>query len=344
MKLILESWRGYVSEQEEDPDPRARRPSTTRPARMKAGAGAQALVQKQDAGLHDYVSMLKQIASDPEFRKLASAGRKDAGGPQDEAISIDGGSPVAAKNLTPTQKDIDLDKSLGDQMTNKWDPPSTEAALSKGTIMMPSPGGTIPLLVFENKYILDGHHRWSQVMMTNPDGIMAVDNMSAPAFGTGEPGAEKALKATQLAIAALAGKVVTKDTKKNLLAANENYIYNYVVKYIQPPALQALHAAGKISAPDATKEAAKMYAANLAAIKAKPPGKFDRVKGMPQADDSGVPQAKVNKALEKGSINFNDPQAADIQGAASRRRAPRPVAENTLRKAIAAILREIKKH
>jgi len=326
MKLLMESWRQYVIESEH----------------LEEG-GEEALIQKQDAGLHEFVAMLKQVASDPEFRKLVTAGLKDAGGPADEAIAVQGGSPVAAKNLTPTQKDIDLDKSLGDQMTNKWNPPSTEAALSKGTIMMPSPGGTIPLLVFENKYILDGHHRWSQVMMTNPDGVMAVDNMVAPAFGSGESGAEKALKATQLAIAALAGKVVTKDTKTNLLAVNEDYIKQYVLKNIKPPALQALHAAGKISSPDAAEEAAQMYAANLAAIKAKPPGKFDRVKGMPQADDSGVPQAKVNKALEKGSINFHNPQPDDTQGAASRRRPMRPVAENTLRKTVSKILREMKK-
>jgi hypothetical protein len=272
---------------------------------------AQALVKGQGANLHGYTALLKKIAADPAFRKLALAGRSD-GNPQDEMIKVVEGKPVAARNLTPTQKDIDLDKSLGDQMTNKWNPPATTAALAtKKPIMLPSPGGAIPILVFENKYILDGHHRWSQVMMTNPEGVLAVSNLTSPAFGTGPQGAERALKATQLAIAGLAGNVETKGTGTNLLSVNEDYIKNYVRKKIQPEALKALHTAGKISKPDAVEEAAEHYARNLADIKAKPPGAFDRVKGMPQADDSGVPQAKVNKALAQGVVNFNEPSLSD---------------------------------
>ena len=110
-----------------------------------------AYVKNQDMGLEEYTGLLKKIAADPEFRKLALAGRTDAGGPGDEALSIEEGTPVAAKDLTPTQKDIDFDKSFGDQMVNKWDPPATEAALNTGVIKLPSPGGAIPVLTFKNK-------------------------------------------------------------------------------------------------------------------------------------------------------------------------------------------------
>ena len=50
-------------------------------------------------------------------------------------------------------------------MTNEYN--STVYAL-EDVVTMPSPGGRIPLLVFENKYILDGHHRYGQVMLSNP--------------------------------------------------------------------------------------------------------------------------------------------------------------------------------
>ena len=50
---------------------------------------------------------------------------------------------------------------------------------------------------------------------------------------------------------------------------------------------------------------------NLKAVQAKPAGKFAREKGMPQADDSGVPQAQVNTALKRGNVNFNNPQSRD---------------------------------
>ena len=290
MKVLMENWRKFVNESE----------------------ASDALVKGQNLGLEQYTALLKQIAADPEFRALAAAGRSDAAGPDDEAIKVDKGTPVAAINLTPTQMDIDLDKSLGDQMTNKYN--ATTYAL-EDVVTMPSPGGRIPLLVFENKYILDGHHRWSQVLMTNPGGEMTVNSMSSPAFGTGPEGAERALKATQLAIAALAGNVVTKSTKTNLLAIQPKQLEAYVIKNINDEALQILVNAKKISQPD-RQEAGRYYMNNLAAVQEKPAGAFEREKGMPQADDSGVPQANVDAALEKGQINFNRPNPQDVKKAA----------------------------
>jgi hypothetical protein len=287
MKLLMESWRSFVKESE----------------------GTDAFIKGQDLGLEQFTSLLKQIASDPEFRKLAFSGRDDAIGPADEAISVEEGSPVAAKELTPTQMDIDTEKSLGDQMINKYG--ATASAL-EDVVTMPSPGGHIPLLVFENKYILDGHHRWSQVLMTNPQGQMTVSNLTSPAFGTGPEGAEKALKATQLAIAALAGNVVTKSTDLNLLKLPPEQLGEYVKKNITDDVLQLLVKAGKISQPD-RQEAANYYMSNLKEVQDKPAGQFAREKGMPQADDSGVPQAQVNKALERGNINFNDPNLDDMK-------------------------------
>ena len=118
---------------------------------------AETFIKGHEKGLESFVTMLKQIASDPKFRELAFAGRDDAAGPADEAIQVSPGTPVAAKGLTPTQKDIDFHKSFGDQMTNKFN--STVYAL-EDPITMGSPGGRIPLLVYNNKFILDGHHRW----------------------------------------------------------------------------------------------------------------------------------------------------------------------------------------
>jgi len=288
MKLLMENWRKFLNERE-------------------LSNAAKTFVAGKDKGLEEFVTMLKQIASDPDFRRLAFAGKKDAGGAADERLKITDGTPVPAKDLTPTQMDIDMEKSLGDQMENRWKPASTEAALQK-VVTMPSPGGAIPLLTYDNKYILDGHHRWSQVMMTNPDGMMTVSNLSGPAL----PNAEVALKATQLAIAALAGNVETKGTKINLLKYSAEEMGNYVRKHITPEVLDLLVKYGKIATPD-VEEAAKYYMGNLAAIQAKPPGKFSRVGGMPQADESGVKQARVNAELGAGNINFDDPEEKDFK-------------------------------
>jgi hypothetical protein len=307
----MENWRKFLSEAEQ---PAARShmgvpQSVRQPPRdvERTPAAAETFIAGHDQGLEDFVSMLKQIAHDPEFRKLAFAGRQDDAGAADETLIITQGEPVPAKDLTPTQMDIDMGSSLGDQMTNKWDPPSTEAALQR-VITMPSPGGVIPLLTYNNKYILDGHHRWSQVMMTNPDGLMTTQNLSGPAL----PTAEVALKATQLAIAALAGNVVTKGTKINLLSFPEEAMGQYVRDNITPEVLELLVQYEKITKPD-KEEAAQYYMGNLAAIKDKPPGAFEREAGMPQADESGVSQARVTNALNRGSINFDDPEMTDIK-------------------------------
>jgi hypothetical protein len=286
-KLIMENWRRFLKENEK----------------------ADAFIAGANKGLHDYTALLKQIASDEEFRKLALSGQSDAGGADDEAISVSSGEPVAAKNLVPTQSDIDLEKSLGDQMINRHT--GTEYAL-ENPVTMGSTEGRIPILVFDGKYILDGHHRWSQVVMTNPEALMTTDNLSSPAFGSGPQGAEKALKATQLAIAALAGNVATKDTEINLLTVKPQQIAKYVLDTISDEVVRMLHNAGKISEP--TKEAAaKMYANNLNGLQQREKGKFQRKLGMPQAGESGTQQAKVNKALEQGLVNFDNPQKSDLK-------------------------------
>jgi hypothetical protein len=284
---LFENWRNFLKENEK----------------------IDAFIAGADKGLHDYTALLKQIASDKEFRKLALSGQTDDGGPSDEAISVSSGEPVAAKDLVPTQFDIDLEKSLGDQMINRFN--GTQYAL-EDTVTMGSKEGRIPILVFDGKYILDGHHRWSQVVMTNPEAMMTIDNLSAPAFGSGQQGAEKALKATQLAIAALAGKVATNDTEINLLKVKPQQIANYVLKNISDEVVKMLHNAGKIK--EATREAAaQMYAKNLVGLQEREKGKFQRKLGMPQAADSGTKQALVNKALSQGKVNFDNPQKSDLK-------------------------------
>lgn len=309
MKLILEGWRGY--RQKVMSEVFAAGPEGPAAARSgETGEGltdaAKVFIGGQELDLHEFVAMLKKVAGDPGFRELALAGETDAGGPDDEKQSPpEGGTDTPAYKLEPTQLDIDMDKSLGDQMTNKYD--STNAALSNDTIMMPSPGGKIPLLVYNNKFILDGHHRWSQIMMTNPKGVVAVQNVDGPAIN--KP--EDALKAVQTAIAALAGNVVTKGTKTNLLDQDGDAIASYVRDKISPEVLKILANAGKISAPD-PELAAKYYKDNLKYILNVEPGDFERKLGMPQADDSGVPQADVTAALEKGKINYDAVRASDI--------------------------------
>ena len=269
---------------------------------------------KKDAALPDFVSTLKNVAGDKEFQSVAGGGTGD-GNPKDEVVKIERTS-VKAIDLVPTQAEIGLSNSLADQMNNQYKAAETALGLAGTPIIMPSADNPPPaILVFNGKHILDGHHRWSQVAMMNPDGMVAIDNMTSPAIKTNE----EALKVMQLAIAAKAGKVVTKPFEgANLMKTTEEEVKNYVLKNIEDNVLQLLVQAEKIASPD--KQAAADYIGNNFKLVAKNPGPFSREKSMPQAGKSGVAQGDVNKALAGGEINFLDPKKGDKPGAAANRK------------------------
>ncbi len=268
----------------------------------------------KDSALPDYVSTLKRVAADDEFKAVAGGGKGD-GNPNDEVVKVERGKAKAIE-LLPTQAEIGLDASLKDQMNNKYNAAEAALGIAGTPIIMPAPppGPPPPILVFNGKFILDGHHRWSQVAMMNPDGEVAIDNMTSPAIKNNE----QALKVMQLAIAAKAGNVVTKPFEgENLMKKTEQDIKSYVLENIQDNVLQLLVNANKIQSAD--KEAAANYVANNFKLVARNPGPFSREKSMPQAGKSGVPQDDVNKALAAGEINFLDPKKGDKPAAANRK-------------------------
>ena len=126
-------------------------------------------------------------------------------------------------DLKPTQNEIDVTKSLQFPLTNVT---SAEVILKGGTI---SVAGKKIITGGGGKFIIDGHHRWSQVYVVNPEAsITAIDisNIENPIDG---------LKATQLGIAGDTGKIDTVTVSgQNLLKMNETQLKKYVVKTITP--------------------------------------------------------------------------------------------------------------
>ena len=192
--------------------------------------------------LYHYTDLLKKIAKDPDFQKVARAGKTD-GDESDEIVSVERGSVQAAK-LFATQAEIGASNSLADQMTNQYNATSTALGLKGEPIIMPSADNPPPaILVWNGKYVLDGHHRWSQIMMTNPEATVAVDSLSGPALNN----AEDALKITQLAIAIAAKNVVTKPFEgANLMTMGTDEVMKYVAENISDEVLQMLVKAGKL--------------------------------------------------------------------------------------------------
>jgi CheY-like chemotaxis protein len=292
MKLLMESWRSFTNENRE--------------SLQEMDKGAVHALNNPGTPLATYVAVLKKYADDPEFDKIAAAGQQD-GAPTDEVAKVTPAT-VAAQELTATQAEIGFGNSLADQVQNKFDSTKTALGLNGTPIVMSSKAGPVPLLVYNGKYILDGHHRWSQIMMVNPTGTVKIDNLTGPAIDN----EEEALKVMQFAIAANADKVVTKPFEgENLMQANPKQVENYVLKNVTDEVLQLLVQAEKIAKPD-KRLAAKYIAGNLPVIK-KSAGRFSREKSMPQAGDSGVSQDTVNKSLETGKVNFDRPMPSDVR-------------------------------
>ena len=295
-----------------------------------------------DLDAPQYVKILKAVAGTPEFQQIARAGKTDDAGPTDEVFVV---TPkvLPVNKLFATQAEIGLGQSLGDQLANpEWaqkrdaNPAENALGLKGEPVQMLCTDPRCAIFTFgpddNGDYrIIDGHHRWSQVMMMNPDAKVAVDNLEpSPVLKS----SADMLKLVQLAIAVKAGNVVTKDFKGlNLMGVGEGEIRAAVMggeegdpeertsKYgttkdgISDLTLDLMVKAGKITEP--SKELAAEYiAGNLAAIKANKSTDgtdFTRKNVMPQPSDSGTSQSAVAAALGSGAINFDDPRPSDVK-------------------------------
>ena len=310
---------------------------------------ATAFVKNADAPITEYIPLLKKIVADPEFRAIAAAGKSDAGGQADEALEVKPDVTTAGK-LFATQKEIGFGNSLKDQMKKPgWGDPIRPALGLKGSpIEMPCKDTRCAILTFGGKRILDGHHRWSQIMMmSGPEAQVAIDDLQPTGI---LKDVETALKVMQLGIALNAKKVVTLDFEgDNLMDATREQVENYVIKNISDETLKLMVEAEKIAKPD-KRLAAKHIGGNLEEIqKRKGFNKFTRGAVMPQAADSGTKQDTVNKSLATGMVNFDKPSPKDaanrstVRGMRGSRVAGRgrfKVREAKLRQVVRRILKE----
>ncbi|HAT76186.1 MAG TPA: hypothetical protein DCS19_04920 [Flavobacterium sp.] len=135
---------------------------------------------------------------------------------------------VNVLKLIPTQNEIDFDKSLMFPLTNKQN--SAELCFSKSPIII---NGNPIVTAGNGKYIIDGHHRWSQVFLVNPSAKMEALDLS----DISNP--NDALKATQLSIVADSGKLPTaKGGGFNLFEISEKVFKQKVKALISDDAIE----------------------------------------------------------------------------------------------------------
>ena len=141
----------------------------------------------------DYVDTLNKMLEDPKSAALLEDGFGGVLGDTKLTFSV---VNVPVSQLMPTQKEIDLDKSLKYALTN-------ERSFKK-TFESPIEINK-PIVTFRQNYVIDGHHTWLQAIALNPEGKMLAFNYD------GDISPIQMLKAVQGTIAA----VKADDNKNN---------------------------------------------------------------------------------------------------------------------------------
>ena len=255
-----------------------------------------------NAGPQHVLQVVPKLLSNPKLKDIIRSGQTDAAGPGDEVIEIRDGTRLASK-LSPTQSQIGADQSLNDQAAAKFG--NLDRAIKGGKLA--SAGGEFPILVFKN-WVLDGHHRWSQFVATNPCATVNVAEIVAP----GVRDEKTALALLHYMNFALFGKSPTKDFKgTNLYTMNAQQIKDQALKNMSEETPKKLFAAKLIAEPTA-EAAANHFANNLSKING--PGKYPRLV-MPQPGDSGSKDgyATTPKAAAAGAVNYIAPSPQDLK-------------------------------
>jgi len=266
-----------------------------------------------NAGPEEVLNKVPELLKDPKLKQIVRSGLTDAAGPDDEKIEIKPGTRTA-RDLQPTQSQIGAGQSLNDQAADEdfggGEPTNLDRAIKGGKLA--SEGGEFPILVYKN-WVLDGHHRWSQFITTNPGATVDVVEVVAPGIKD-EKGALALLHFMNFA---LFGKSPTKDFKgANIYTLDAASIKDQALTQIKQTKRgnnvpEKLFKAGLIETPT-PEAAANHFAKNLANLSG--PGEFPRLV-MPQPGDAGSDDgfATTPKGAGDGAVNYLNPVPGDIK-------------------------------
>ena len=112
----------------------------------------------------DYVETLNKMLEDPKSAALLEDGFGGILGATKLKFSV---QKITVSQLMPTQKEIDLDKSLKHALVK-------EESFKK-TFSNPIEINK-PIVTFRKNYIIDGHHTWLQAIALNPNGKILAFN------------------------------------------------------------------------------------------------------------------------------------------------------------------------
>jgi len=273
MKLLMENWRSFINEQDEE-----------------------AVVDQilDISSYEDYVAKLGNAVTDDRVKAVLAAGLKD-GNPQDESVGVSpGGGPCT--QFMPIQNEIDLAKSLGWPATK--DPKLVPKILQGGPISGDDLGGS-PIISAMNYYIVDGHHRWSQIYMINPRAVIETMDIKIQ-----DP--EVALRAMQAAIAVVQGRVPSAQVEPgmNIFQMPEEEMVQWMQQNFSEEFVKLFIA--NSDAQD-VEGVIKQILSNISLMRENNPPQTDTTRGyMPQTGNEETINQELG-ALKRGIVNFKEP-------------------------------------
>jgi hypothetical protein len=192
-------------------------------------------ILKKLRGVKDYTTYVKALQGlKPEQAELLQKVVGDGEFAKD--VTVKKGS-LSVKLLHPTQQEIDVNNSLYYPLKkNPAGPPSVLDVLKGGS---PFVINNNPIIVYKyaGKYfIIDGHHRWSQIFLLNPNAKMKCILYSAP---ESDEDPVSMLRDFQLVIKATTGQVKIADANSdyNIYTMSNDKVKDYVLNTITDESL-----------------------------------------------------------------------------------------------------------
>ena len=246
--------------------------------------------------VENYVNLLKKYQTDPKVLAVLKAGLTD-GFPTDEKFNVSKASyPV--KFLKPTQNEIWAEESLKNILTDQYG--SLDGFL-KGNVSFPD-----AIITYNGKFVLDGHHRWSQVYAANPNAKIQAINI------VGKIDPKDILKAVHTAIAVDSGE--TKTISANLKAGNLlQFTPDKVKSYVADELTEKARKVWADNGLESDEAIADKIATNVEAMltNSKPEEWAPSRDSMPQPGASG--SEKWDVGMKVGKVNLIDPKITDTK-------------------------------
>lgn len=176
-----------------------------------------------------YEKFIKKLGDDvasDKVKAIIKSGKYD-GLPDDEKITFSHGIALC-KNLIPCQQQLLIESSI------KWSIMSTNLDMIKNILSgKPTAVNNKPVLTLNGKYILDGHHRWVESYLLNPESKIVILDMKLDIKPI------DALKIIQLSIAANKGEIPASTPKgTNMFTVSEDIFKSFITKNVTDKILE----------------------------------------------------------------------------------------------------------